>query len=347
MQLRAEQLHGHLAKSLAPVYAVHGDEPLLALEAADAVRAAARRQGFSERVVLEPGRSFDWSEFTHAAASLSLFAEKKLVELRLAAGKPGSQGAEAIAAYCSRPSADIVLLVSVPRLDRSTQNSAWFRALAEAGVIVDVYPVDRPRLPAWIAERLALRSLCRRGSPACAPSCALREGDRRLARRRRAADLRAVRAEQRALRAARPGSRRARGSALRPASALQQAAAARGAGRGAALSGAAPRQRHCARRGDRPRHQGRRQRRAVGGVCDAWAKIGPWIKSLTFGSRSASWAARRALPRARWPAPTPKRRIALSPPWRRTSGPARRKSLPPTAPTSRRQTAPTPRSSTG
>src|SRR6266404_1482228 len=68
MQLRAEQLHGHLAKSLAPVYAVHGDEPLLALEAADAVRAAARRQGFSERVVFEPGRGFDWSEFTHAAA---------------------------------------------------------------------------------------------------------------------------------------------------------------------------------------------------------------------------------------------------------------------------------------
>ena len=155
MQLRAEQLHGHLAKSLAPVYAVHGDEPLLALEAADAVRAAARRQGFSERVVLEPGRSFDWSEFTHAAASLSLFAEKKLVELRLAAGKPGLQGAEAIAAYCRRPGSDIMLLVSMPRLDRSTQNAAWFRALAGAGVIVDVYPVDRPRLPAWIAERLA------------------------------------------------------------------------------------------------------------------------------------------------------------------------------------------------
>src|SRR2546427_7198450 len=154
MQLRAEQLHGHLAKSLAPAYAVHGDEPLLALEAADAVRAAARRQGFSERVVLEPGRSFDWSEFTHAAASLSLFAEKKLVELRLAAGKPGLQGAGAIAAYCARPGADIMLLVSVPRLDRGTQNSAWFRALAEAGVIIDVYPVDRPRLPAWIAERL-------------------------------------------------------------------------------------------------------------------------------------------------------------------------------------------------
>src|SRR6266851_2520314 len=155
MQLRAEQLHGHLAKSLGPVYAVHGDEPLLALEAADAVRAAARRQGFSERVVLEPNRSFDWSEFTHAAASLSLFAGRKLIELRLASGKPGTQGAEAIAACCGRPSADLLLLVSVPRLDRSTQNSAWFRALAEAGVIIDVYSVDRPRLPAWIAERLA------------------------------------------------------------------------------------------------------------------------------------------------------------------------------------------------
>src|SRR2546425_3429311 len=155
MQLRAEQLHGHLAKSLAPVCAVRGDEPLLALEAADAVRAAARRQGFSERVVFEPGRSFDWSEFTHAAASLSLFAARKLIELRLASGKPGTQGAEAIAACCARPSADLLLLVSLPRLDRGTQNSAWFRALAEAGVIIDVYSVDRPRLPAWIAERLA------------------------------------------------------------------------------------------------------------------------------------------------------------------------------------------------
>src|SRR5258708_8198129 len=83
MQLRAEQLHGHLAKSLARVYAVHGDEPLLALEAADAVRAAARRQGFSERVVFEPGRGFDWSEFTHAAPSLSLFPAMKLLPLRV------------------------------------------------------------------------------------------------------------------------------------------------------------------------------------------------------------------------------------------------------------------------
>jgi len=155
VQLRAEQLEGHLAKSLAGVYAIHGDEPLLALEAADAVRAAARKRGFAERVVLEPGRGFDWSEFTHAAQSLSLFAEKKIVELRLASGKPGTQGGEAIAGYCAQPAADLLLLVSLPRVDRTTQSSAWFGALGRAGVMVDVWPVERARLPAWIAERLA------------------------------------------------------------------------------------------------------------------------------------------------------------------------------------------------
>ncbi|OGA65031.1 MAG: DNA polymerase III subunit delta [Betaproteobacteria bacterium RIFCSPLOWO2_12_FULL_65_14] len=155
MQLRAEQLEGHLARNLALAYAIHGDEPLLALEAADAVRAAARKRGFTDREVFEPGRNFDWSELEHALGSLSLFGGKKIVELRLATGKPGAQGGAAIARYCERPSAEVLLLVSVPRLDRATQGSAWFGALARAGAVVDVYPVERPRLPAWIAERLA------------------------------------------------------------------------------------------------------------------------------------------------------------------------------------------------
>jgi DNA polymerase-3 subunit delta len=155
MQIRAADLAAHLARSLAPAYAIHGDEPLLALEAADAVRAAARKQGFAERVILEPGRSFDWSELTHAAASLSLFGGKKLIELRLPGGKPGAQGGAAIAAYLERRSADSLLLVSLPRLDRQTQNSAWFGALAAAGVVVDVWPVERARLTGWIGERLA------------------------------------------------------------------------------------------------------------------------------------------------------------------------------------------------
>ncbi len=154
MQLRAEQLEAQLARELSPVYAIHGDEPLIALEAADAVRAAARKRGFTEREVFEPGRGFDWSELAHSLASLSLFGGSKIVELRLPGGKPGPQGAEAIAAYCERPASDILLLVSLPRLDRQSQGSAWFGALSRAGVVVDVWPVERARLPAWIAERL-------------------------------------------------------------------------------------------------------------------------------------------------------------------------------------------------
>ncbi|MGH8667790.1 MAG: DNA polymerase III subunit delta, partial [Burkholderiales bacterium] len=155
MQLRSEQLEAHLVRAFSSVYAIHGDEPLLALEAADAVRSAARKRGFTERDVFEPGRHFDWSELRHALASLSLFGERKLVELRLPTGKPGADGGAAIAEYCERPSPDVALLVSLPRLDRATQGSAWFGALSRAGVVVDVWPVERSRLPAWIAERLA------------------------------------------------------------------------------------------------------------------------------------------------------------------------------------------------
>ena len=155
MALRAEQLQAQLAKSLAPLYVVHGDEPLLALEAADAVRAAARKAGYREREVFFAERGFDWSELLHAGASLSLFGDKKIVELRMPTGKPGPQGAEAIGAYCARAGADILTLVSLPRLDRAGQSSAWFSALSAAGVVVDVFPVERARLPAWIAERLA------------------------------------------------------------------------------------------------------------------------------------------------------------------------------------------------
>ena len=159
MQLRSGDLDAQLRKALLPAYVIHGDEPLLAMEAADAVRAAAREAGFAEREVLEPGRGFDWSEFTHATGSLSLFATKKLVELRIPNGKPGTQGAEAIASYCERcggnPNPDQLLLVTLPRLDRTGQGSAWFNALARLGAVVDVWPLDRARLAAWIGERLA------------------------------------------------------------------------------------------------------------------------------------------------------------------------------------------------
>ena len=155
MQLRPEQLEAHLARTLAPVYAVHGDEPLLALEAADAVRAAARKRGFVEREVFAVSRTFDWSEFRHSADSMSLFGGKKIIELRLATGKPGVPGAEAIVAYCERLNPDVVVIASLPRVDRTAQNSAWFTALGAKGVVVDIWPVERARLGAWLAERLA------------------------------------------------------------------------------------------------------------------------------------------------------------------------------------------------
>ena len=155
MQLRAEQLEAHLGKTLAPLYVIHGDEPLLALEAADAVRAAARRRGYAEREVFVAERGFDWGEFAHAGASRSLFGDSKIVELRLPTGKPGTQGAETLAAYCARLDAEVLTLVTLPRLDRAGQSSAWFGALAAAGVVVEVWPVERARLPEWIGARLA------------------------------------------------------------------------------------------------------------------------------------------------------------------------------------------------
>jgi DNA polymerase III subunit delta len=156
MQVRGEQLAAQLAKSLAPVYLVHGDEPLLALEAADLVRSAARAKGFDERAVFEAGRSFDWSEFQHASANLSLFGGKKLIELRFPSGKPGAPAAAALVAYCARPNPEVLLLVTMPRPDApGWWKSDWFGALERCGIVVELQPVTRAQLPAWIAERLA------------------------------------------------------------------------------------------------------------------------------------------------------------------------------------------------
>jgi DNA polymerase-3 subunit delta len=152
--LRAEQLEPHLAREPGPLYTIHGDEPLLALEAADAIRRNARARGFSERAVFVAERNFDWSELLGSAASPSLFGEKKLIELRLPSGKPGTEGGKAIENYCAKPPPDVLTLVTLPRLDRAGQTSSWFQAL-EAGVVVNVYPVERSRLPDWIASRLA------------------------------------------------------------------------------------------------------------------------------------------------------------------------------------------------
>ncbi|HEY6240193.1 MAG TPA: DNA polymerase III subunit delta [Burkholderiales bacterium] len=153
--LRLEQLTAHLAREIRPLYAIHGDEPLLALEAADAIRARARASGFLDRVVLTADRGFDWGELRANGASRSLFGDKKLIELRLASGKPGGDGAEAIEAFCRRLPPDTLTLVTLPRLDKAGQSSSWFKAIESLGLVVNVYPVERTKLPEWIAARLA------------------------------------------------------------------------------------------------------------------------------------------------------------------------------------------------
>lgn len=160
MQIRADQLAAHLAKGLRPIYTVWGDEPLLAQEAGDAIRAAARASGCSERQVhTVAGAHFDWSSLLGAALAMSLFAERQLIEIRIPSGKPGKDGSEALQRYCrsfeSGLGDDVVTLVQLPKLDRTQQSSAWFGALDAAGLMVRVDPVERNALPQWIAQRLA------------------------------------------------------------------------------------------------------------------------------------------------------------------------------------------------
>jgi DNA polymerase-3 subunit delta len=154
MQLRGEQLAAHLERDSRPIYTIHGDEPLLVIEAADAVRCAARRHGFTEREVLVAMIGFNWNELAGAACNLSLFGGKKLIDLRIPTGKPGRDGSAALQAYCARPSPDALLLVTLPGLDWSEEKAAWLKALTEAGVTVKLTPPNFGELPGWIAQRL-------------------------------------------------------------------------------------------------------------------------------------------------------------------------------------------------
>jgi DNA polymerase-3 subunit delta len=156
MQVRSDQLAAHLQKGLRPIYTVWGDEPLLAQEAGDAIRAAARASGCTERQVhTVSGQHFDWSGLLGASMAMSLFSERQLIEIRIPSGKPGKDGSEALQRYCSSLSDDVVTLVQLPKLDRTQQSSAWFSALDGAGVTLRVDPIDRKALPQWIAQRLA------------------------------------------------------------------------------------------------------------------------------------------------------------------------------------------------
>ena len=173
MRLYPEKLPTHLQQQLLPVYLVSGDEPLLLQECSDQIRRKAREQGCSEREVIDAGVSgFNWQDILHSATSMSLFAERKLVELRLPSGKPGAEGSKALCEYLDIASGEDVLLIIAGKIDKQSTNSKWYKALDKAGATIQVWPVDAKELPRWLQQRVrnagmsidsdALQLLCER-----------------------------------------------------------------------------------------------------------------------------------------------------------------------------------------
>jgi DNA polymerase III subunit delta len=158
VRISSRQLEASLRKNVAPLYVVHGAEALLALEAADRIRDAARKSGCTEREIFfaEPGA--DWSKLTAGAANLSLFASKRLVEVRIPSGKPGVEGARALEAWSAKLPEDTVSLVMLPELEWQQLKSKWFEALDAAAVVVEAKPIGRDELADWLAERLSRQS---------------------------------------------------------------------------------------------------------------------------------------------------------------------------------------------
>ncbi|HEY4443368.1 MAG TPA: DNA polymerase III subunit delta [Steroidobacteraceae bacterium] len=141
-----------MAKGLAGIYLVSGDEPLLVGEAADAIRAAARAAGYADRTVFFIDRSFAWDELRHASQSLSLFAERRLFELRMPSGK-ADKGSQQLAELAAQPPPDVVCLVVTDKLDKKASDAPWVRAVEKHGVWVPVWPVETAALPGWLRGR--------------------------------------------------------------------------------------------------------------------------------------------------------------------------------------------------
>lgn len=159
MQLRLEQLNTALQKSLAAVYFISGDEPLQIGEAADAIRAAARQAGFTSREVFSVDAGFAWGQLSLAADSMSIFADKQIIELRLSASTPGMEGAKALMAYCERLPDTSLLLITAGKLNKESVKTKWFQALDKAGVVMQIWPLEGQDLLRWLQQRLAQRGL--------------------------------------------------------------------------------------------------------------------------------------------------------------------------------------------
>ena len=153
MQTRVDQLAGSLKRGLAPIYLVGGEEPLLLLECCDQIRAAAKAQGFVERELLQVERGFDWSALRQAATP-SLFATRKIIDLRLRTGKPGRDGAKALGEWADAPDPDMLLMVSCEQWDKNSRTSKWAGRLQKAGQQIDIWPIKPQELPRWLEQRM-------------------------------------------------------------------------------------------------------------------------------------------------------------------------------------------------
>ncbi len=161
MRIYPEKLPAQLKQALQPIYLISSDDPLLAQEASDAIRSACRQADYSERQVFHVERGFDWNIIREANASLSLFAEKRLLELRIGSGKPGDQGSAVLLEYLARPAEDTVLMINVPRLDSSTLKTKWAKALMDSPLcaFIQLPTISIEQLPQWINQRLAQQGL--------------------------------------------------------------------------------------------------------------------------------------------------------------------------------------------
>jgi DNA polymerase-3 subunit delta len=159
MRLKPEQLAAALQKDLAPVYFISGDEPLQMGEMADAIRAAARKSGYDSREVLVADSGFSWNELMETAGSLSIFTDKKIIDLRLPTGTPGTEGSKALIDYCERLPEDTLLLITAAKMASASLKSRWFQALDKAGCVIQVWPLEGQDLIRWLQQRMQRRGL--------------------------------------------------------------------------------------------------------------------------------------------------------------------------------------------
>ena len=154
MKINLEQLKNHISGELLPVYIVMGNEALLVDETCRYLKKLAKQHGFTETHIFQANAKFNWQELFNEQQSLSLFSEKKLLELHLDSGKPGKAGSKAFGDFIAQQSPDTLLLLRLPKLTAATQKAKWFTQLEQAGLAITIWPMKAEQFPQWLARRL-------------------------------------------------------------------------------------------------------------------------------------------------------------------------------------------------